>query len=238
MSTGSLAHRGPRLVESSPARLHDELASLRRHVATELPPEALAAMEEASARLVASGLARRALQPGQRIADFVLPDALERPVASMALRAGGPLLITFYRGGWCPYCNLALRALQRELPAFASHGVTLVAISPELPDHAFSVQERHELAFPVLSDRGNRVARSFGLVFELPAALRPLYAGFGVDLPRRNGDTSHELPMPGTFLVDRDGVVRASAVQADYRTRLEPAEALAWLERLPRPAQA
>lgn len=212
--------------------LAPELASLRQHFATALPVDVRRAMDDATAMLVASGQVRRALQPGQCIVDFVLPDALGRPVASMALRAGGPLLITFYRGEWCPYCNLALRALQREQPAFTARGVTLVAISPEQPDHALTLQQKHGLAFPVLSDKGNTVARSFGLVFALPPALRPVYASLGLDLPGRNGDASHELPMPGSFLVDREGIVRAAAVQADYRTRLEPADALAWIDRL------
>jgi peroxiredoxin len=213
-------------------RLAQELASMRQHFATELPIDVRRAMDDATATLVASGQARRTLQPGQCIVDFVLPDALGRPAASMALRAGGPLLITFYRGEWCPYCNLALRALQRELPAFTARGVTLVAISPEQPDHALTLQEKHGLAFPVLSDQGNAVARSFGLVFALPPKLRPVYASLGLDLPDRNGDASHELPMPGSFLVDREGIVLAAAVQADYRTRLEPADALDWIDRL------
>lgn len=205
---------------------------MRQHFAIQLPLDVQQAMDDATAALVVSGQARRSLQPGQCIVDFVLPDALGRPVASMALRAGGPLLITFYRGEWCPYCNLALRALQRELPAFTARGVTLVAISPELPDHALTLQQKHGLAFPVLSDHGNAVARSFGLVFALPPALRPVYARLGLDLPGRNGDPGHELPMPGSFLVDREGLVRAAAVQADYRHRLEPADALDWIDRL------
>jgi len=212
--------------------LAQDLASMRQRVAAELPGDVLGAMNDATAALLRSGQQHRTLQPGQHIVDFVLPDALGRPVASMALRAPGPLLITFYRGGWCPYCNLALRALQRELPGFIARGVTPVAISPEQPDHALALQDKHALAFPVLSDPGNTVARSFGLVFALPAALRPVYRRLGLDLPGRNGDDSHELPMPGSFLVDRDGIVRAAAVQADYRTRLEPADALNWIDKL------
>ena len=212
--------------------LHDELQAVRQQVATQLPPDVLATMDGATTELANAGLAQRALQPGQCMTDFVLPDATGRRVASMALRARGPLLITFYRGEWCPYCNLALRALQRELPAFASRGVTLVAISPELPDHALTLQATHDLAYAVLSDAGNAVARCFGLVFTLPQTLRPLYQGFGVNLPARNGDASFELPLPGSFLIDSDGSVLASLVETDYRARLEPAVALAWIDRL------
>ena len=212
--------------------LHDELLAVKEQVAAQFPADVLAAMDRASAELSNSGLPHKALQPGHRIADFVLPDATGRRVASMALRARGPLLVTFYRGEWCPYCNLALRALQRDLPAFASRGVTLVAISPELPHHSLTLEDKHGLAFSVLFDAGNAVARSFGLVFTLPQALRPVYEGFGVDLPARNGDASFELPLPGTFLIDGDGSVLASFVDTDYRARLEPAVALAWIDRL------
>lgn len=110
--------------------------------------------------------------------------------------------------------------------------MTLVAISPELPDHTLTLQAKHGLAFPVLSDVGNAVARCFGLVFTLPQTLRPVYEGFGVNLPARNGDASFELPLPGTFLIDGDGNVLESFVDTDYRARLEPAVALAWIDRL------
>ena len=212
--------------------LQAELDATRQQVGTQLPADVLAAIERATADLAAGHAARHALQPGQRMTDFVAPDASGQAVASMVLRSRGPLLITFYRGEWCPYCNLALRALQRELPAFTARGVSLVAISPELPDHALTMQQKHALAFPVLSDAASTVARSFGLVFALPPELRPVYRRLGIDLPGRNGNASHELPIPGSFLVSRDGVVLASFVEVDYRRRLEPADALAWVERL------
>lgn len=212
--------------------LANELAALRQQLTTMLPPEAIATIDRTTDELVAQKLEAGALQPGQRIVDFVLPDATGRSVASMALRAAAPLLITFYRGEWCPYCNLALNALQRDLPAFAARGVQLVAISPEKPDHALTMQQKHALAFPVLSDAGNAVAASFGLVFDLPAEVRALYRGFGIELPARNGGDRHTLPMPGTFLIGRDGTVLAGAVDSDYRRRTEPADVLGWIDRL------
>lgn len=212
--------------------LHNELLAVKEQMAARLPADVRAAMDRATAELSTSGLPLKALQPGHSITDFVLPDAAGRRVASMALRARGPLLITFYRGQWCPYCNLALRALQRELPEFTARGVSLLAISPELPDHAMTMQQEHGLAFPVLSDSESTVARSFGLVFALPLELRAVYRQLGIDLPGRTGNSSHELPIPASFLVDRDGVVLASYVEVDYRQRLEPAEALAWIDRL------
>lgn len=212
--------------------LRAELDATKQQVSQQLPADVLAAIERATAELVASHAERHALQPGHRMTDFVAPDETGRAVASRVLRTRGPLLITFYRGEWCPYCNLALRALQRELPAFAARGVSLLAVSPELPDHALAMQQKHGLGFPVLFDAASAVARSFGLVFTLPPELRPIYRRLGIDLPARNGDARHELPVPGSFLVDRNGVVLASFVDVDYRRRLEPADALAWVDRL------
>lgn len=166
----------PQAQRRVPSLAH-ELASMRQQVAMQLPADVRRAMDDATAQLVASGQIRRSLQPGQRIVDFVLPDALAQPVASMALRARGPLLITFYRGEWCPYCNLALRALLHK----------------------------HALAFPVLSDRGNVVARSFGLVFALPPALRPVYAALGHVAPGRAGRRTPRHPCRPESLSGRHG---------------------------------
>lgn len=212
--------------------LTQDIAALQQQLATMLPADVRATIDRTTAEQVALHPERAALQVGQRMPDFTLPDATGRQVSSTVLRAAGPLLVTFYRGEWCPYCNLALQALQRELPALAERGVTLVAISPEQPDHALSMQQKHALAFPVLSDAGNRVAQSFGLVFTLSPELQPVYRGFGIELPERNGDGSQTLPLPGTFLVDRGGIVRAAWVDADYRRRLEPATAIAAIDAL------
>lgn len=173
-----------------------------------------------------------AIQPGQTLPRFTLPNAVGTPISSADLLAKGPLLITFYRGEWCPFCNLALSALQKQLPAFAAKGVTLVAISPQLPNHSLSTAEKNGLAFPVLSDAGNAFARELGIIFKMPQSLRPIFEKFGHDLLASNGDDSFEVPVPVTLLVGRDGVVRNTFVETDYAKRLEPATALEWIEAL------
>jgi peroxiredoxin len=141
-------------------------------------------------------------------------------------------LITFYRGSWCPFCNLALRALQERNAEIKTRGVTLLAISPQTPDHSLTLQEKHSLQFPVLSDEGNRVARQFGIVFALDPGLKTVQEQFGVDIPAHNGDRTFELPVPATFLVSTDGKVLKSYAEADYMQRLDPETALDWIREL------
>ena len=185
---------------------------------------------------------------GQSVADFVsnltvvdvnadapnfsLPDATGKTVELGQLLKDGPVVLSFYRGGWCPYCNIELRALQAALPELQAHQTTLVAVSPQTPDQSLSTAEKNELEFSVLSDQGNNVAREYGLVFELPEELRPIYANFGIDVPAHNGDDTFELPVPATFVIDQDGKVRYAFVNADYRQRVEPSEIVAALAQL------
>ena len=135
--------------------------------------------------------------------------------------------MSFYRGGWCPYCNIELRGLQSELASFREHGANLVAVSPQTPDNSLSTTEQNELEFPVLSDVGNTVAKKFGLVFTLPESLRPIYEDFGIDISKSNGDESFEIPVPATFVINRDGHISYAFINADYRKRAEPSDVLA-----------
>lgn len=187
-----------------------------------IPEAQLAVMDGATAALESSGLAQRSLAVGALAPDFALPDATGRRVALTSLLAEGPVVLSFYRGGWCPYCSTQLRALQTRLADIAEAGGRLVAVSPQTPDHSLSTAEKLELAFPVLSDVGNIVARTYGLVFSLPEDLREVYAGFGLDLPAANGDDTFELPMPATFVVGTDGKVTWRFVDSDYTRRAEP----------------
>ncbi|KAK5267772.1 hypothetical protein LTR96_007100 [Exophiala xenobiotica] len=181
--------------------------------------------------LVASYDPQTAIQVGDKLPAFKLSNAVGNQVSSTDLLAQNrALLITFYRGEWCPFCNLALAAMQKALPDFQARGVTLVAISPELPNNTLSTTEKHALKFPVLSDVGNKFAKELGIVFEQPDSLRPIFAGFGHDLKARNGDDSFAVPIPATILVDKQGVVRNTSIDPDYKNRLEPSEALAWID--------
>ncbi|HSY20230.1 MAG TPA: peroxiredoxin-like family protein [Candidatus Acidoferrales bacterium] len=188
-----------------------------------IPKPALAVMDAETSRLAASGLATHALEAGDAAPDFILPDVHGEPVRLQALLDKGPVVVVFYRGGWCPYCNLHLRGFQRRLPEFHELGATVVAISPQLPDNSLSTREKDELAFPVLSDVGNKVARQFGIVFELSDGLVELYRKSGHALEDFNGaDGSRELPVPATFLLDGEGIIHLAHVDVDYTRRIDP----------------
>jgi peroxiredoxin len=212
--------------------LQKELDAVAQMVREKTPPHVMPTIEATRRRLKESGLKDRALQPGETMSDFELPDATGEIVRSVESRSQGPLLITFYRGSWCPFCNLALRAFQERNAEIKTRGVTLLAISPQNPDHSLTLQEKHSLQFSVLSDAGNKVARQFGIVFALDPDLKTVQEQFGVDIPAYNGDRTFELPVPASFLVSTDGKVLKSYVEADYMQRLDPETALAWIREL------
>ena len=212
--------------------LQQQLAELAAASAAKRGPVEQARMDGWVTGLCESGLGQDALQAGEMVPDFALPGADGRIVEFADVLARGPAVISFYRGSWCPYCNLELRARQQHLPEFNDIGATLVAISPELPDGSRKLVERDGLRFPVLSDTGNRVSRLFGLMFRLPDLLVEFYRGNGIDLGARNGDTVWELPVPATYVVGRDGVVAWAHVDCDYRRRAEPADVIAALRDL------
>lgn len=191
-----------------------------------MAPQRVATMEAATAALRASGIEDRALKVGDTVPALNLPDALGRPVDLHTLWARGPLVVIFYRGGWCPYCNLELRAWQQRLDALRHRRALLVAISPQTPDNSLSTAEKNVLAFPVLSDSALDAARAFGIAFTMPQELVDLYVSIGNDLPALNGNGQWVLPIPATYVIDRHGRIAFAHVQADYRQRAEPDEVM------------
>lgn len=164
---------------------------------------------------------------GSRMDDFTLPDAAGGDVTLSALVADGPAVLVFYRGGWCPYCNIALRAYQQELlPALKERGVPLVAISPQAPDGSLSTRETGELEYSVLSDVGNLVARGLGITFQPTEDVRAAMTAAGADLAERNGDGGWDLPHPSVLVVEPDRTIRFIDVHPDYTTRTEPGQVL------------
>ncbi len=206
--------------------LTQELEAIAAGAASRIPPNFLERMAKATADLRAAGIERRALGVNDIAPDFTLADARGGQVTLSARRRMGPVVLVFYRGAWCPYCNAELRAYQRLLPDFAAAGASLMAVSPQLPDGSLSMAERNALTFDVLSDVGLEAAEAFGIVFTLPPELREVYAALGLDLPRVNGDESWRLPVPATFVVGRDGIIDLAGVEVDYRQRLAPELAL------------
>jgi peroxiredoxin len=213
-----------------------ELDQARHHYRNNvIPAEKLKVMDSATEELIASGIRASALKEGERARDFILMDAHGEPVRLKSLLEAGPVVISFYRGGWCPYCNIELRGLQRVLPEIKALGASLVAISPQLPDNSLSTEEKNNLMFAVLSDVGNTVARRFGIVYRLPDELLDTYKAFNHGLAEINGEEgATELPMPATYVLDQSGTIRLAFIDEDYTKRLDPQNILMVLRDLQR----
>lgn len=212
--------------------LATQLSNILENFKKHAPGDTKQAILSSNANFQASFNPKSAIQVGDALPEFRLPNAVGEEVTSASLLAMGPLLITFYRGEWCPFCNLALATMQQHLDKFEAKGVILVAISPELPNQSLTTIEKHALKFPVLSDVGNKFARKLGIVWTQPDSLRPIFEKFGHNLEARNGDDSFEVPIPATLLVDQKGVVRNTYINPDYTKRLEPEVALDWINAL------
>ncbi len=208
--------------------LEQQLAARRDKTPTAIRESVLRSGE----KLVSTGLYERAIREGQLAPDFSLPDVNGQNITLSTLLANGPVVLTFYRGGWCPYCNMQLHAYEAILPQIKELGATLVAVSPQTPDNSLSTAEKLALDFEVLSDLNSTVIRRYGLVYTVDAENRKILAGFGNDLRAVNGNDKWELPVPGTFVIDRDGIVRLAFVEPDYTKRLEPALLIKALQKL------
>ena len=194
--------------------------------------EALDLMHRATDELIHSGQAQGAKKAGDIAPEFMLLDADGKSVASRELLAKGPLVISFYRGVWCPYCNLELQALQAAVPEILSRGASLVAISPQTAPNSRKSQRDNKLSFPILSDGKSELATAFGIRFKLPDYLIELYKSFKNDLPAFNDDPSWVLPMPARFVIGTDGIIAYAEVNPDYTQRPDPSELLPVLDRL------
>jgi peroxiredoxin len=192
------------------------------HSMAPLTPEQAELFKRAYRELAESGITGRVLKAGDEAPDFTLPNAVGYPVTLSTALKSGPAVVTFYRGIWCPYCNLQLKAYQKVLPEILKLGASLLAVSPQSPDKSQATLLKNFLQYEVLSDLRNEVARQYGLVYQVPEWLRSLYISFGTDLPAFNGDDSWELPIPGTFVIDRDRRIALAYADSDPRHRLEP----------------
>jgi peroxiredoxin len=172
------------------------------------------------------------LSVGASAPNFSLPDATGATVELNRLMANGPVVLTFYRGGWCPYCNIQLRAYQGILNELKKLGASLVAVSPETPDNSLDTRQREELEFHVLSDNGNVVAKQFGLVFPVSTEVRLLFEGWDINLENHNGIEGGEIPVPATYIIDEAATIIFGKPDVDYRTRVEPKEILRALSSL------
>ena len=214
------------LEESSPALdtrpLRQIFAERKELIAKYVPPETQAIHARAVAQLKEKHFAANILPVGAKVPRFDLPDHDGRIVRSSDLLAKGTLVLCFIRGRWCPFCVGQMEAMNLVLPQIEQAGATLVAVSPQTVKQAFFMHDQHKLRFPLLSDADNQVARKFGLTYRVPDAQEAVYRKAFVNLPFTNGDDSWELPIPATYIVDREGTIRYASANEDYTERPEP----------------
>jgi len=214
------------LEESSPALdtrpLRQIFAERKELIAKYVPPETQAIHARAVAQLKEKHFAANILPVGAKASRFDLPDHDGRIVRSSDLLAKGTLVLCFIRGRWCPFCVGQMEAMNLVLPQIEQAGATLVAVSPQTVKQAFFMHDQHKLRFPLLSDADNQVARKFGLTYRVPDAQEAVYRKAFVNLPFTNGDDSWELPIPATYIVDREGTIRYASANEDYTERPEP----------------
>lgn len=198
--------------------------------AGKVPSEKQRIMLSAIEALEQSGQVEKVIKTGAQLPDgtFLKPDGEETTLSAEI--GESPAIIAFYRGGWCPYCNIQLYHYQQALPQIQEMGAKLIAISPETPDNSLSTVQKNELEFTVLSDPGNRFGEELGLVFSLPGDLKDVYKDFGINLEAANGDSEWELPLAATFVVDKERKIRYRFVDVDYKKRAGVDELLSALK--------
>jgi peroxiredoxin len=207
-------------------RLQYQLDEITANTRTLVQPERLAISDQAIEELMLSGAELRVLQVGAKAPSFALLDFTGKPVRSTDLLALGPVIVSFFRGRWCPYCATELEAWRDLLGEVRDKGALFVAISPQTQRHNDFTADQHSLTFPVLSDPGCEVADRFGLVYALPLYMQRYYRSILVNIPFVNGDESWRLPLPGTFVVAQDGTILYAEAYADFRVRPEPRSVL------------
>lgn len=210
--------------------IREQSEKIRAASADRLPSDVVNVFNRSIDDFVNQGVPRNVIAVGDFMIPFVLNDATGNPVSLHQLVEKGPAVIVFYRGSWCPYCNMTLRTYQRELvPELEKLATRLVAVSPQTPDESPSTNPTADFDFTVLSDPGNRVADSIGIVFQQPDQVLDAQRALGLDLAKVNSEGSTRLPMPTVLIIDRDRAVRFVDVQPDYTKRTEAAEILAAL---------
>ncbi|MDX8411739.1 MAG: peroxiredoxin-like family protein [Mariprofundaceae bacterium] len=212
--------------------LKEEIQSLQDQMLPQIPEPALQAMAAATEKLMQSGIAERAIKAGEPAPGFRLEDTSGEVISLSGLLDKGPVVLNFFRGAWCPYCNLELKALDRIMPQVRSLGANLVSVSPNLRQRLADFASDNPFSFAMLSDEDNRVAQDYGLVFQLADELRPIYEQFGIDLATYDGNERFELPLPATYIIASDDVIAHAFMAADYTRRMEPDDILAVLQGL------
>lgn len=210
--------------------LKDSLETFSAQMAEMAPPEALEAIGQGIGGLVQSGQADRAISRGSRAPMFELPDADGNTVALADLLTAGPVVLSFNRGNWCPFCNLEFKALNDAVTDIEGSNATLLVVTPQKPEKTRIAASENGYRFRTLYDSGNRVATRFGLTFEMPQTLQPIHEAFEMNVPEWNGDGSWNLPFPATYVIDQSGLITYAYVDANWMNRAEPADVVAALK--------
>lgn len=197
--------------------LTQEIAAFKSKGSKKTPPEVRAEMKRATEALKASGIEERALKKGSAVPSFKLGDKGFKKFFTKK-----PVILKFYRGGWCPYCIMELKAYQRLLPDFEKKGYQFIAITPDTDIEIKLTKKRHDISLPIFHDKENEIAKKFGLAFKLDAKIAKIYKGFNIDLKKSQGNDKEELPMPGTFVIDSKGKIIFAYAEADYTKRYDP----------------
>lgn len=207
--------------------LSDEISAFKAKFMADAPKGLAELFGAKTKELAETGIVESAIKVGDQAPEFTLPDGTGKEVSTAELLKNGPIVLTFYRGSWCPYCNLTLAKYQEYLPQFKAKGATFVAVSPEKPEFIEDKVKAANLEFPVLSDVGMKVGSQFGIKFVLAPELQEVYNQFKLDVNKHNGDNTFQLPLPATYVIGKDGKVVYSFVDVDYTKRAEPADVLA-----------
>jgi len=208
-----------------------ELDAMKQGFLAKAPSEKVSDFERGIDEVADSGVLQQALGTGDKVPDFSLPSAQGGEVSLSELLKKGPVVLVWYRGGWCPYCMVHLKAMQEALGGIRAAGGEVVAISPEIPEKAAETREKNGFEFPIVSDTGNRIARQFRVVYDLPDYVAAHFQESHM-LSEYNGDDSETLPLAVAYVIDSSGTIRYAYLDADYRRRAEPEVLLSEVRKL------
>lgn len=218
------------MLTTESASIASRVARLQSQLASQFPEEAAAVFADEQAQLDRAGVPAGVAEAGTPLPDGKLLDVRGRSTTLADERGGRPAVVVFYRGAWCPYCNLTLRAYQEQLlPSLAERDIALIAVSPQKPDGSLTIAQANELTFTVVSDPGNQIAAGLGILTEPDERAQGAQRALGLDLAEHNADGSPVLPMPTVLIVDAEGVIRWIDAHPNYATRSEPEAILAAL---------
>lgn len=208
------------------SELAKQIEQFNNELATQVPQEVLEAFGKSIKDLKTKNIEEKSIKLGAIMPDFSLPNAKNEIIHSKEILKSGKMIIAFYRGSWCPYCNLELKALQENLSKINDKKVSLVAISPQSPDNSLTVIEKHNLTFEVLTDKDNTFAKQLGIIFELQDFVLPFYNALGINLSSFNKNDDTSLPIPAVFVVNENGIIIYKFADANYMNRIDIDELL------------